>query len=61
MLTQLHLHVAKADKTYTFSTRRTGLVIDVTFTDEDTIGRLRGWVMLDDYSQSDHNYVSYQL
>ena len=57
----LHLHVANVGRSLTFRRGGSGSIIDVTFTDENTVGSLRNWRVLEDYSHSDHQYIAYEL
>ena len=61
MASNLHLHTANLGGEFTFVRGCTGSVIDITFGDEITAGRIRKWKVLDSYSHSDHRYISFEL
>jgi Reverse transcriptase (RNA-dependent DNA polymerase)/Endonuclease-reverse transcriptase len=56
-----HLITANIGRKPTFAARGTTSILDVTFADETTIGRLRNWHVIDDYSHSDHSYVAFEV
>lgn len=57
----LRLHVANVGTSLTFRRGGSGSIVDITFTDETTVGVLRNWRVLEDYSHSDHQYIAYKL
>lgn len=57
----LHLLPANVGGEFTFRRGTTGSVVDVTFAGEGIIGLVKRWRVLDDYSHSDHQYVSFSL
>lgn len=58
---RLRLHTANTGEVLTYRRGNTGSVIDVTFADETTVGRLRNWRVLEKYSHSDHQYIAYEV
>lgn len=55
------LSFANIGNTFTFRRGNTGSTVDVTMADETTIGRVHGWKVLESYSHSDHQYVSFRV
>lgn len=57
----LGLGFANTGSALTFRRGGTGSIVDVTMADETTVGRVQGWQVLEDYSHSDHQYVSFRV
>jgi hypothetical protein len=57
----LHLLPANVGGEFTFRRGTTGSVVDVTFASEGIIGLVSRWRVLNDYTHSDHQYVSFVL
>lgn len=57
----LGLQCANLGNSHTFRRGGTGSVVDITFADENTIGRVASWEVLETYSHSDHQYVSFRV
>jgi endonuclease/exonuclease/phosphatase family metal-dependent hydrolase len=60
LASHLHLHVANIGSSLTFVRGGSGSVIDVTFADEEVVGGIRNWQVLETYSHSDHRYISFE-
>lgn len=60
-MASMRLYPANVGNSLTFRRGGSGSVVDVTFADETTIGRLVNWRVLDDYSHSDHQYITFRV
>lgn len=57
----MRLYPANVGNSFTFRRGGTGSIVDVTFVDETTLGRVVNWRVLDDYSHSDHQYITFRI
>jgi retron-type reverse transcriptase len=56
-----HLYVANIGNSFTYRRGSTGSVVDVTFVSETVADRVVDWRVLEDHTDSDHQYVSYSI
>lgn len=61
VMAQLHLQIANIGDSLTFRRGATGSIVDVTLTSETVANRVFGWKVLEDQTDSDHQYISFGL
>lgn len=61
MAARLHLHACNTGDANTFERRGTGSVIDVTFASKGITNKIANWSVLDNYTNSDHRYLYYEI